>query len=520
MITRTNIKSGEYYDSVTLMEVAQGLLELEGVVDAAVVMGTPANKGILAGADLLTPEAQAAVADDLVIAVRTESDEVAEQALALAETLLEETGKVSEEGGMLSPPKTMAEALKRLDGANMVLISVAGRYAGGVAHEALTQGQHVFLFSDNVTVEDEIALKELGREKGLLVMGPDAGTAIINGVALGFANAVPAGPVGVVAASGTGLQSETSSLARMGVGITQAIGTGGRDLKTAVGGIMMLEGLKALQVDPATKVLLLVSKPPAPGVAAKVLAQLGASEKPAVVCFLGGDPKIISAAGGIPAETLEEAAYLAAALAAGQDAESSLAQLAADNAKLQVEAQKLRARLQPGQKYFRGLFSGGTFCYETQLILKELGFKVISNAPVDKKLTMADSNDSVGHVVVDLGEDEFTVGRLHPMIDPTLRNRRIIQEAEDPETAVIFLDVVLGYGVHPDPAGSAVEAIQAARALAKAAGREVLFVASVCGTPGDPQNSVEQEAKLRAAGVQVLPTNAAATRLAGYILDF
>ncbi|MEA3308845.1 MAG: acyl-CoA synthetase FdrA [Chloroflexota bacterium] len=518
MITRTNIKSGEYYDSVTLMEVAQGLLDLEGVVDAAVVMGTPANKGILTGADLLTPEAQVAVADDLVIAVRTESAEIAAQAMELAEVLLEETSKVSEESGMLSPPKTMEAAIKRLDGANMVLISVAGRYAGDVAREALNRGQHVFLFSDNVTVEDEIALKELGREKGLLVMGPDAGTAIINGVALGFANAVPAGPVGVVAASGTGLQSVTSSLARMDVGITQAIGTGGRDLKTAVGGIMMLEGLKALQADPATEVLLLVSKPPAPEVAEKVLAQLGASEKPAVVCFLGGDPATISAAGGIPAETLEEAAYLAAAVAAGQDAESSLAQLAADNAKLQAEAQKLQARLQPGQKYFRGLFSGGTFCYETQLILKELGLKVVSNAPVDKKLAMADSNISEGHVVVDLGEDEFTVGRLHPMIDPTLRNRRIIQEAADPKTAVIFLDVVLGYGVHPDPAGSAVAAIQEARALAKEAGREVLFVASVCGTPGDPQNSVEQEAKLKAAGVQVLPTNAAATRLAGYIL--
>jgi FdrA protein len=326
--------------------------------------------------------------------------------------------------------------------------------------------------------------------------------------------------VGVVAASGTGLQSVTSNLTRMGVGISQAIGTGGRDLSTDVGGIMMLEGVKALQVHPGTEVLLLVSKPPAPEIAEKVLDQLKASEKPAVVCFLGGDPEMIRSAGGLAAATLEEAAYLAAALAGGGDADEALRTLSQQSADLKKQATYLREKLQPGQRYLRGLFSGGTFCYETQLILGKMGLEVVSNAPVDKRLKMEDANVSVGHAAVDLGEDEFTVGRLHPMLDPTLRNRRIVREAEDPETAIIFLDVVLGYGVHPDPAGAAVEAMAEAREVARADGREVIFVASVCGTADDPQDLHKQEAKLEAAGVVVLPTNAAATRLAGHILDF
>lgn len=519
-MTRTYIKSGEYYDSITLLQVAQGILKVPGVTDAAVVMGTLANKGLLDAAGMLTPEADAAKPDDLIIAVRAENEGVAEAALREAERLLKASRQaVAEKGGLEAPPKTLEAALERLGGAaNIALVSVAGRYAAGVAREALERGLHVFLFSDNVSIEDEIALKTLAREKGLLVMGPDAGTAIINNVALGFANVVPAGPVGVVSAAGTGLQAVTSYLARFGVGITQGIGTGGRDLKAEVGGIMMLEGLKALQQDPATQVITLVSKPPSAEVAERILMRVEASEKPTVVLFLGGDTQMVEQAGAYPAHDLEEAATLAAALAEGRDPQQAMAALAEQRQTLQRRGKELRARLQPQQRYFRGLFSGGTFCYETQLVLKAAGLDVQSNAPVDKHLRMADSTRSTGHVAVDLGEDEFTVGRLHPMIDPSLRNRRIVQEARDPETAVIFLDVVIGFGSHDDPAGEAVKAIEEARAVAQAEGREIIFVASVCGTEADPQRLSAQEAKLRAAGVEVLPTNAAASILAASIL--
>ncbi len=520
MIKRTYIKGGEYYDSITLLQVSQGILAVPGVKDAAVVMGTPANRGLLEAANLLTPEAAAARPDDLVIVVLAEDEAAAEAALKEAERLMKVSRQVTaEKGGLEAPSKTLSAALERLEGkANIALVSVAGRYAAGVTREALEQGLHVFLFSDNVSLEDEIALKTYAREKGLLVMGPDAGTAIINNVALGFANVVPAGPVGVVSAAGTGLQAVTSYLARAGVGITQGIGTGGRDLKAEVGGIMMLEGLKALQMDPATRVITLVSKPPSPEVAERILMRVEASEKPTVVLFLGGDRYMIEQAGGYPAGDLEEAAVLAAALARGENPQAALETVRVQRAALVPRAEALKVKLQPQQRYFRGLFSGGTFCYETQLLLREAGLEVYSNAPVDKHLRLPDSNRSVGHVAVDLGEDEFTVGRLHPMIDPSLRNRRILQEARDPETAVIFLDVVIGYGSHDDPAGEAAKAIAEAQALARAEGREIIFVASVCGTEADPQRLSAQEAKLRAVGVEVLPTNAAATLLAAHIL--
>ncbi|HNT77529.1 MAG TPA: acyl-CoA synthetase FdrA [Anaerolineae bacterium] len=519
VITQTAIHTGAYYDSIALLQTAQGLLKLEGVEDAAVVMGTPANKGILRNAALLTPEAAAASGDDLIIAVRADSAETAAAALRQANVLLAASRAPGAVAAQSSAPKTLAAATAQLDGANIALVSVAGRYAAGVAREALQQGLHVFLFSDNVSLEDEIALKTLGREKGLLVMGPDAGTAILNGVALGFANAVTPGPVGVVAASGTGLQAVTCQLTRLGVGITQGIGTGGRDLSVEVGGLMMLEGLKALQADPATQTILLVSKPPAPEVADKVLACLRDSPKPVVVCFLGGKSKAIREAGAIPATTLEEAAHLAAAVVRGQDFEAAREVLKERNQQLKMQAKAFRTRLKKRQRFFRGLFSGGTFCYETQLILnKMLNTPVVSNAPVEKTCQMLNANRSEGHTAVDLGEDEFTVGRLHPMLDPTLRNKRILQEIKDPQTAVLFLDIVLGYGVHPDPAGAAVEAIEESRTWLQGRDREVIFIASVCGTEGDPQKVRRQELQLTNAGVIVAPTNAAASRLAGYIL--
>lgn len=525
MITQTLIKQGAYYDSVTLMQVAQAIVELEGIEDAAVVMGTPANKGILENANLLTAEARDASADDLVVAVRGNTEDHVGHAIAQVEQELQSSRAPQEADATAPRPKTVAAAVDQQPDSNIAIVSVAGRYAAGVARDALKGGLHVFLFSDNVSVEDEVALKQFGRERGLLVMGPDAGTAIVNGIALGFANSVlttpPApGGVGIVAASGTGLQAVTSSLAKQAIGITQAVGTGGRDLSLEVGGIMMIEALKALQADPYTRTLLLVSKPPSTEVATEVLAQLQESEKLAVVCFLGGKRATIEASGAIAATTLEEAALIAAEVVRDGDPRRVLKSLKKRDRQLQAQAETLKAGLSKKQRYFRGLFSGGTFCYEAQLILgKMLGRKqIMSNAPLDKVNELRDANQSEGHTAVDLGEDEFTVGRLHPMLDPTLRNRRIIQEAYDPETAVIYLDIVLGYGVHPDPAGAAVDTIREAQTYLDSKGRRVVFMAHVCGTSTDPQNAIAQEAKLRKAGVLVMPSNAAAMRLAGYIL--
>src|SRR5512141_2562703 len=294
MTVKTLIKRSEYHDSVSLMLVARELSKVDGVKDAAVVMGTEANQSILADAGLLTDDAKAASPNDLVIALATSSDAIAEAALQKAEALLKQKTTSAQPGEF--KPRTIRGALSSNPAANVAVISVAGRYAADEAWDALSHGLHVLLFSDNVSLEDEIALKKYAREHGLLLMGPGAGTTILNGVALGFANVLPQGPVGIVSAAGTGLQEVSTQLARYGVGITQGIGVGGRDLKKEVGGIMMLEALKALQQDEATKVLVLISKPPAQEVVRLILDQVAASAKPTVICFLGGDtsalPKI------------------------------------------------------------------------------------------------------------------------------------------------------------------------------------------------------------------------------------
>jgi FdrA protein len=507
------IKAGQYYDSVSLMLVARELAQMQGIKDAAVVMATEANKGILQQAGMLTAEANAASPNDLVIAV-SGATEALDRSLAKAEKLLTKK-QAAHEGGAFRP-KTLRGAVKTDPDANVVVISVAGRYATDEAWDALHAGLHVLLFSDNVSLEDEIALKQYAAANGLLLMGPGAGTAILNGVALGFANVVPTGPVGIVSAAGTGLQEVSTLLAKAGVGITQGIGTGGRDLKHEVGALMMLAGLQALQADPATQVILLVSKPPAEAVARKVLEQVARSDKPTVVCMLGGEPADLASSKHKLARTLEEAASLAASFALGQAPGQS--QLAGE-AGLSVDTGSLRRSLAPGQRYLRGLFSGGTLCYEAQVIWRDLlPEPVLSNAPLDPGCQLPDSNRSQRHSAVDLGEEEFTVGRPHPMIDNDLRIRRMMQEAGDPEVAVLLLDVVLGYGAHPDPAGELVPAIQRARRLASDGGRGLLVVASVTGTEEDPQRLSAQVATLERGGVIVCPSNAAAARLAAAIV--
>lgn len=514
MPTQTLIKSSRYYDSVSLMLVAKALTKLEDVQDAAVIMGTEANKGLLKEVGLLTPDAETAGSNDLVIVVQAESAEGIAVALEQAEALLNQKAETAQ--GAAFRPKTTRSAIRNAPGANLVIISVAGQYAVAEAWEALRSGLHVLLFSDNIPVEDEVALKTYARDRGLLLMGPDAGTAIINGVALGFANVVSAGPVGIVSASGTGLQEVSTSLDKLGIGVSQAIGTGGRDVKEAVGGMMMLEGLKALQADPLTESLLLISKPPDPGVAQKILAQIKVGNKPAVVCFLGGDPETIRQAGATPAATLQEAVYFTAEnLAALPESAGTL--LARELKALRERASSLKQRFKPEQKYLRGLFSGGTLAIEALLLWQEQVGGVWSNVTPDKQWLMADPHHSQAHTAVDLGDDRFTVGRPHPMIDYDLRLRRLLREAADPEVAVIVLDVVLGFGAHPDPAGELGPAIRQAKALAAERGQELLITGAVTGTERDFQGLSRQVTALEAAGMVVLPSNASAAKLAGLV---
>jgi len=503
---KVDIRRGAYYDSVVLMQLQRSLAGLPGVLDAGVVMGTDANKDVLAQSGLLTPEAQTAAADDLLIVVRAEDGAVSQAAIDQVDELLtrRRRGSVDQE----FRPKSLESAVQMLPEAQWVLISVPGRYAAGVSRQALRLGKNVFLYSDNVSVEDEVALKRMAAEKGLLVMGPDCGTAIVNGVGLGFANRVRRGPIGLIAASGTGLQQVSARIHQLGSGITHALGTGGRDLSQAVGAITARQGLDLLNRDPETKVIALISKPPSPQVADELLQAARSAGKPVVVDFIGYLGRSVDNLHF--ATTFDKTAALAVQLAE---------QGTKDDGRRTDDAE--RVHFAPEQRYLRGLFSGGTLAYEAMLILQDYLPAVYSNAPLPsgKKYRLVNSMVSQEHTIVDLGEDEFTVGRLHPMMDNDLRLRRLQQEANDPETAVILLDVVLGYGAHPDPAGELAPAIAEARERARDAGRHLKVVAVVVGTDEDPQDMEAQVRQLQEAGARVETSNDAAVCYVGRLLQ-
>ncbi len=480
-IIKHELRAGAYYDSVVLMQLQRGLLELPGVIDAGAIMATPANRDLLAANNLL-PDRISADPDDLLIVVKAEDEAAASAALAQVDALLAPKRTTIDQEFR---PHSLSAAIKQLPDAGWVLVSVPGRYAAGVARDALDLGRHVFLYSDNVTLADEVALKQTARSKGLLMMGPDCGTAIINGIGLGFANRVRRGAIGLVGASGTGLQAITSRIHELGEGVTHAIGTGGRDLKSEVGAVTMHQALDVLAHDPDTRVIVIVSKPPAPDVATRLLARARSVGKPVVVDFIGYAPPGRQLENLHFATTLSEAAEMATQLLGKSNWESSNTQLPFING------------------YLRGLFSGGTLAYEALLGLQGVLYPLYSNAPITNTQLLSDSFHSQAHSIIDLGSDEFTVGRLHPMIDNDLRVRRLRQEAADPEVAIILLDVVLGEGAHLDPASELAPVIKEIIGNKGMRDQPVEIVAIVIGTEDDPQNVSLQIDRLVEAGAIV-----------------
>ena len=498
------IRRGAYADSIVLMQLQSSLARLEGVDDAGVVMATEVNLELLAASRLL-PEALSGVGpDDLLIVVRAESDDAAAAALAEIDRLMSrEPGSpgFSGSGTAAFRPKSLRTALDGSPQARWVLVSVPGRYAAQVAREAIRADRHVFLYSDNVTIDQEVELKREARERGLLVMGPDCGTATIGGVGLGFANRVQPGAIGIVAASGTGLQSVASRIDALGAGISQAIGTGGRDLSQAVAGATTLQALDLLARDPETRVIVLISKPPAPEVAAEVLAAARATRKPVVVSLSGTAPPLEKLSNLWFAQSLEGAADRAVELLSLEPASSDVSP-----AKLEDTSKASPGASSTG--FVRGLFSGGTVALEVTQALRFLVAPLASNLGVDG-VADASIEASVGHTILDLGADEFTVGRPHPMIDSDLRRRRITQEASDPSTRVILLDLVLGDGAHPNPAGELARVIHVAVEGQGAGSREhpgVEVAVVVIGTDKDPQDLEGQVEQLEQAGAAVFRT--------------
>ncbi|MGY1591929.1 FdrA family protein [Geodermatophilus sp. SYSU D00708] len=484
-VRHVSLRSGVYADSVKLMQVSRDIGALDGVSAVVVAMATPLNLELAANMGL-APDGEASP-DQLLIAVSAADDEVLAGAVAAVDAALaarERAGGTAE----AVPARTIGGGLDALptEGSALAIVSVPGQYAVAEAADAIAAGRSVLVFSDGVPVEHEVALKRAAHDAGVLVMGPDCGTAIVAGVALGFANVVRSGPVGLVAASGTGAQQVSSLLDMAGVGVSHVLGVGGRDLSEAVGGLATLDALAALDADPATERVLLVSKPPAPSVAAAVEEAAARLSVPVRSAALSPDTPDLTAA-----------------------VEALLADMGAEVPHWPSRPGPQETPL-PGA-VLKGLYSGGTLADEAMLVAAPVLGDIRSNTPLRPDLDLGTDLSARGHVVVDFGDDALTVGRAHPMIDPTLRLEAIAALAAEGEPAVLLLDVVLGYGADADPAATLAPALRAARAT-----RTLPVVVALVGTEGDPQGWSRQADALAAAGAAVFASNAAATR---YALD-
>jgi len=491
---------GTYRDSLLLLSATRAMEDGHGVTWATAAMATPAAVEDLTDRGFPPGDLAGADANALVLAVTAADDGAAAEAL--------ERGRLAVFTGAASPPeeepgrpaaRTVGEAAARLPEANVAVVSVPGPYAAVAAHSALSAGLHVLLFSDNVPLAEEVELKERARRLGLLLMGPGAGTAVLAGVGLGFANAVTPGPVGVVAAAGTGAQEVMSLLGRWGIGVSQVIGVGGRDLSAAVGGIMACEAVRALDADPGTEVILLVSKPPDPGVAHTVIGASRAT--PVVAACLGMSAPDGSFAGALLADTLEQGARQAARIVRKPVPETPR--------DLATDIERAAARLAGGRHAVRGFFTGGTLCYEAQVVLSRALGPVHSNIPLRPDLGLP--APAGAHICLDLGEEDYTKGRPHPMIDPAARTEIMRAEAFGGDIAAVLVDVVLGYGSHPDPAG------EVAGVCSDLVASGAAVIAYVLGTHGDLQGLDRQCRTLRETGTIVTASAAEAARAAAAV---
>ena len=504
------IRKNQYYDSIFLMGISKRISDVPGVQQNAVLMGSETNKGLLSSIGIQDAQIDTAQPNDLIVAVIADTPEIVSEVVGkLDEYLL---------GGVqvatTSNPHSLDEGLAQKPNANLAVISVPGEYAAREAHKALEAGLNVFLFSDNVSIEDELSLKQFAAEKKLLVMGPDCGTSLIGGVGIGFANVVRKGSIGAIGAAGTGLQEFTSQVHNAGFGISHAIGTGGHDLSDQIGGLTTFAALDALEADPQTKVIIVISKPPGAKTLARLVERFKTCAKPVIGCFLGVRAEIKNTDTFQRAFTIDEAVRLAVKIIGGETASNETAFTPAE---LELISQE-KAAWGSEQKYLRGLFAGGTFCYQSQQIFRDAGIVVHSNAPLELKYKLADSHRSLEHAVVDMGADEYTVGKPHPMIDGTQRKQRILTEARDPQVAILLLDFILGYNASMDPVGELLDAIIEAKNIAQKHGGYLSVVASICGTDGDPQDLNLQSRMLREAGVIVFNSNASAAIFCGELL--
>ena len=498
-----DIRKKQYYDSVFLMGVNQKLSSTEGVNQTAVLMGSDKNKTLLENMGLCDQSIDEAGPNDLIIAVAGVREEAVDGALKMLDRILQGI----DEQKLVSQYHTLEDGLAQLPDANLAIFSIPGDYIPHEAQKALDAGLNLFIFSSNVSVEEELRLKKEADEKGLLVMGPDCGTSLIGGIGIGFANVVRQGEIGVIGASGTGLQEFTTQVHNAGYGISHAIGTGSNDIKDAIGGITSFAALDALENDPNTKVIAFVSKPLDEKMITKLASRIAGCEKPVVCCFLGLESELqLLKKSDHVVRIIDEAVNESIGLLNTDFPKKLLALTHKEINWCEREQELWTAE----QKYLRGVFAGGTFTYQSQQVLRDAGIRVFSNAPLDDAFNLLDPDDSQGHTIVDMGEEFYTLGRPHPMISGALRKDRIEREAKDREIAILFMDFILGFNASMDPAGELLDSIINAQKIVESRQGHLTVVASMCGTNQDPQDMSMQRELLEQQGVYVFNSNARA----------
>ncbi|MBE7038524.1 MAG: acyl-CoA synthetase FdrA [Ruminococcaceae bacterium] len=508
MVIKNYIEKNRYYDSVFLMKIARKLSESDNVENASIGMGTPLNKETITDLGLNTEDLKNAGPNDLIIAIKAKDDASFDKAIEEFYRLVNEKTTASKNSYQSIPSAKNANP-----DANLAIISVAGKFAALEARRALMNDMNVFMFSDNVDIKDEVELKKLAIEKGKFMMGPGCGLSFINGVAIGLCSMVNRGDIGIVGASGSGIQEVMVLLHRNGFGISHAIGTGGRDLSDEVGGATMIQSIKALEEDEGTKIIALISKPPSKSAFIKVIDEIKKCKKKVVVHFLNGDNNLLKENGILYGETFDETANILMELSSGKKIEPK--KIFEDELNIDEEIKKFK----PGQKYLRAILCGGALTDETLIYWNKNGKDLYSNVALNDNLMLKDPFTSYKNSIIDIGDEAFTKGRAHVAIDPTARVNRFIKEARDKETSVIYLDFLLGYALHPDPASVMAKAITEEKERAKKEGRNLVVIATICGSDLDPQDFYKQAKILKDAGVILFDTNFIAAKNAFEIIN-
>ena len=509
------IRQNFYRDSLQLMKISNNIKGQSGIQEAAVIMGTRTNKQILVKLGFPEDKIKQANESDSIIAIKAQDKRSLDTFLTRLDDLLEGTDRISgrDQSGQILD---LDSALTSMPDANLALISIPGEHVKDLSLRLIDAGIHQHIFSDHVPISDELAIKKYASSNGILILGPGSGTSIINGNGIGFSNMIRNGPVGIVAAAGTGLQEVSTLLDQCEIGVKHGLGVGGNDPKDEIGGIMIIESIKALEACEDIKIIDIVSKPPSSQIKEKITNYIvNNGKKNYVLTFIGTSEMTnyhIKTRKVMGVNTLTSSVLAVAKQLGENNFKKAIEVIYIPSMTLHKRLEKEWLKLHKNQKYVRALLTGGTFTYEAQVILNGIPLKdIYSNVPIGASQALSSTSKSQMNSVIDLGEEEFTEGRAHPMIDPTIRKLRLVDESMDSKVAVILLDFVLGYGSNSDPVGAIINEIKDAKNNAERQGRYLSIVAHVCGTRKDPQNYESSIQLLKKSGVIVMPTNAFAT---------